>query len=29
MSDILFFLGIIFVWFVLQKWILPKFGIPT
>lgn len=29
MSDILIFLGVIFTWFALQKWILPKFGIPT
>jgi hypothetical protein len=29
MKEILLFLGIIAVWYVLQAYILPKMGIPT
>ena len=29
MSDVLIILAIIFVWFLLQVYILPKFGIST
>lgn len=27
--EILIFIGILLLWFALQKYILPKFGIPT
>lgn len=27
--DLLYFILLIFIWFVLQKWILPKMGIST
>jgi flagellar biogenesis protein FliO len=27
--DILLLLGVIVLWFVLQAWILPKFGVST
>jgi hypothetical protein len=29
MKEILLFVGIIAVWYVLQAYILPKMGIPT
>lgn len=29
MKDILIFAGIIFAWFALQLWILPRFGVQT
>ena len=29
MKEILLFLGIIAIWYVLQAYILPKMGIPT
>ena len=29
MSEFLFFIAIIGVWFALQMWILPKFGVST
>lgn len=29
MLNVLWFVGIIVVWFVLQKWVLPKFGVAT
>lgn len=27
--DVLWVLGVIVVWFLLQRWILPWFGVPT
>lgn len=27
--EILFFLGLILLWFALQMWILPSMGVPT
>ncbi len=27
--DFWLLLGVLAVWFVLQKWILPKMGVPT
>jgi len=27
--DILFLIGIVVVWFVLNKWVLPKMGVDT
>jgi len=27
--DILFILGIVVVWFILNKWVLPRMGIQT
>lgn len=29
LSDILLVVGFVVVWFVLQRYILPKFGVPT
>ncbi len=29
MSDILIFVAIFAVWFALQAWILPRFGVST
>ncbi len=29
LMEILFFLGLILVWFALQMWILPSMGVPT
>jgi hypothetical protein len=29
MEDILIILAVLAVWFVLNKWILPRFGIRT
>lgn len=29
MKDIFFLLGIVAVWFVLNRWILPRFGVQT
>lgn len=29
MTDILIFAGIVAGWFVLQMWILPRFGVQT
>ncbi len=29
MQDILFLLGIVAVWFVLNRWVLPKMGVQT
>ncbi len=29
MKDILIVLLILFAWFALQKWILPRLGVPT
>lgn len=29
MKDFLIFFGIIVAWVVIQKWLLPKFGIST
>jgi len=27
--DIWLLLGVVAVWFILNKWILPKLGVPT
>ncbi len=27
--EIVWFLGFLALWFVLQMWVLPKFGVPT
>lgn len=27
--EILFFVGMVVVWFALQMWILPSMGVPT
>ena len=29
MSDLLLLIGVVACWFVLQKYILPRFGVPT
>jgi len=29
MTDVLVLLGIVAVWFALQMWILPRFGVQT
>ncbi len=29
MSSLALFLAIVAVWFVLNKWVLPRFGVPT
>ncbi len=29
MKDIFFLLGIVAVWFVLNRWVLPRFGVQT
>jgi hypothetical protein len=29
MKDILLVVGVLVVWFVLNAWILPKFGVST
>ena len=29
MQDVLFLIGILAVWFVLNRWILPKMGVQT
>ena len=29
MNDILFVIGIVAVWFILNRWILPKMGVQT
>ena len=29
MKDLLILVGVIVLWFVLQKYILPYFGVPT
>ncbi len=29
MKDILIMIGILVIWVVLQKYILPRFGVPT
>lgn len=29
MSSLALFLVIVAVWFVLNKWVLPRFGVPT
>lgn len=29
LSDILLVVGFVVVWFALQRYILPKFGVPT
>jgi hypothetical protein len=28
-GPVLLFAGILFAWFALQKWILPRFGVAT
>ena len=29
MSDVLLFIGFGVVWFVLMRWVLPRFGVST
>lgn len=29
MKDILIVLLVLFAWFALQKWVLPRLGVPT
>jgi len=29
MKDLLVFFGILVVWFVLNAWVLPRFGVKT
>jgi hypothetical protein len=29
MKELLVFAGLLVGWIVLQKWILPRFGVPT
>lgn len=29
MSDIALWTGLILAWFVLQRWLLPRLGVPT
>jgi len=29
MSDTLMILGVLAVWIVVQRWLLPRFGVPT
>jgi len=29
MHEALLWIGLIGVWFVLQRWLLPKLGVPT
>jgi hypothetical protein len=29
MRDLLAFGAVILVWYALQRWILPRFGVPT
>ena len=29
MNDFLLLILIVFVWYVLQTWLLPKLGVPT
>jgi hypothetical protein len=29
MSDLLLFIGFGVVWFVLMRWVLPRFGVST
>jgi hypothetical protein len=29
MSDVGMFLGIVALWFVLNRWVLPRMGVPT
>ena len=29
MKDLLLFVGVVVVWFVLNAWVLPRFGVST
>ncbi len=29
MNDLIILLGIVAVWFILQRWILPRLGVKT
>ena len=29
MGDILLLVGVVVVWFVLNRWVLPRLGVPT
>jgi hypothetical protein len=29
MNEILILLGVVAIWFVLNRWILPRLGVPT
>jgi hypothetical protein len=29
MKDVLFLLGLVAAWYILNRWILPKFGVQT
>lgn len=29
MKDVLLPLGVLFLWFVLMRWVLPRMGVPT
>jgi hypothetical protein len=29
MAELLFLLGILVLWFVLNRWVLPRLGVPT
>jgi hypothetical protein len=29
MSDLLLFAGFLLIWWLLQSWLLPRFGVPT
>jgi hypothetical protein len=29
MSDLLLFAGFLLVWWLLQRWLMPRFGVPT
>ena len=29
MADALTIAGVLVIWYVLQLWVLPKFGVPT
>ena len=29
MKDVLLLLGVLALWFVLNRWVLPRMGVPT
>lgn len=29
MKSLLFFVGVLAVWYILNRWVLPRFGIET
>jgi hypothetical protein len=29
MKDILFFVGVLALWLILNRWVLPRLGVPT